>query len=153
MNKVVVGSSVPEFSLLDQHGGVFDMNVVMGKKNLVIFFYPQDDSPGCTKEACYFRDQFEIFREADAMIIGISGQSVESHRKFAEKYHLSYTLLSDAGNHIRHLFGVPTNLFGMLPGRVSYVVDKTGKVVFIFNSQLNVTRHVEEALAILKKLP
>ena len=91
-------------------------NTVLGKKNLVIYFYPKDDSPGCTKEACYFRDQFEVFNEADAMIIGISGQSVESHKKFAEKYQLSFTLLSDEGNKIRKLFGVPTGLFRDLAG-------------------------------------
>jgi peroxiredoxin Q/BCP len=153
MNEIIVGSKIPDFSLLDQNGMVFDVNAVVGKKNLVIFFYPKDDSPGCTKEACYFRDQFEIFREANALIIGISGQSVASHTKFADKYHLSYTLLSDPGNNVRKLFGVPTNLFGMLQGRVTYVVDKSGTVVFSFNSQLNVTGHVDEALAILRKLP
>lgn len=152
MNKVTVGSVIPDFSLEDQNGKLFDLHSVLGKKNLVLFFYPKDDSPGCTKEACYFRDQYEVFNETDAMIIGISGQSIESHKKFSEKYHLSYTLLSDRGNKIRTLFGVPTNFFGMLPGRVTYVVDKSGKVVLIFESQLDVKKHVDEALSILKKL-
>ena len=125
---------------------------VLGKKNLVIYFYPKDDSPGCTKEACYFRDQFEVFTQADAMIIGISGQSVESHKKFAEKYHLSFTLLSDEGNKVRKLFGVPTDMFGTLPGRVTYVADKTGTVVYVFDSQSQATKHVDEALRILKEL-
>ena len=96
--KIEKGSKVPSFTLKDQDGKLFDIQSVLGKKNLVIYFYPKDDSPGCTKEACYFRDQFEVFNQADAMIIGISGQSVESHKKFAEKYHLSFTLLSDEGN-------------------------------------------------------
>jgi peroxiredoxin Q/BCP len=152
MKKITVGSIVPDFTLEDQNGNIFALNSVLGKKNLVIFFYPKDDSPGCTKEACYFRDQFEVFSETNAIIIGISGQSVESHKQFAGRYHLSYTLLSDKGNKIRKQFGVPTNFFGILPGRVTYVIDKSGKVVFIFNSQMQIHKHIDEALAILKKL-
>jgi peroxiredoxin Q/BCP len=152
MGKVEVGSKIPSFSLRDQHGEVFDINLVKGKKNLVIYFYPKDDSPGCTKEACSFRDQFEVFNDADALIIGISGQSVQSHLDFANKYRLNYTLLSDEGNKVRHLFGVPTDLFGLLPGRVTYIANKEGKVVFVFNSQMNAQKHIEEALRILKDL-
>ncbi len=143
---------IPQFTLADQNGKMFDIHSELGKKNLVLFFYPKDDSPGCTAEACYFRDQFEVFAEANAIIVGISGQSVESHKKFAEKYRLSYTLLSDTGNKIRKLFGVPTNLFGLLPGRVTYVIDKSGKVVYTFNSQTQTSQHVDEALRILKEL-
>jgi peroxiredoxin Q/BCP len=152
MKKIVVGSTIPSFSLKDQNGRQFDISSVIGKKKLVIYFYPKDDSPGCTKEACYFRDQFEVFNDVDAVIIGISGQSVESHKEFAEKYRLNYTLLSDEGNRIRKLFDVPTNFFGILPGRVTYVVDKEGKVVYIFNSQVKVIEHVDEALRILKDI-
>jgi len=151
MNEINIGSSVPEFSLQDQNGKMFDINSVLGKKNLVIYFYPKDDSPGCTKEACSFQDQYEVFKEADAVIIGISGQSVKSHKEFAEKYKLTFTLLSDEGNKIRKQFGVATNLFGLLPGRVTYVADKTGKVIYIFNSQTQATKHVDEALRILKE--
>ena len=150
MEKLAVGSSIPSFALKDQNGNLFDINSVLGKKNLVIYFYPKDDSPGCTKEACSFRDQFEVFAEADAVIIGISSQSVASHKDFAEKYRLNYTLLSDEGNKISSLFGVPTNLFGLIPGRVTYVVNKEGKVIYLFNSQLNAEGHVQEALKILK---
>ena len=117
----------------------------------MIYFYPKDDTPGCTSEACSFRDQFEVFKDAEAVIIGISGQSVASHKKFAEKHRLPFTLLSDEGDHIRKLFGVPTNLLGLLPGRVTYVADKTGKVICIFNSQMQSSKHVEEALRILRK--
>jgi len=152
MKKIEIGSSIPAFTLNDQNGTLFDIRSVLGKKNLVIYFYPKDDSPGCTKEACYFRDQFEVFTEVDAMIIGISGQSVESHKAFAEKYRLTYTLLSDEGNKIRKLFGVPTNFFGLLPGRVTYIIDKSGKVIYLFDSQMQATQHVDEALRILKDL-
>ena len=152
MEKIEIGSIIPQFKLFDQNGNLFDIASVLGKKNLVIYFYPKDDSPGCTKEACYFRDQFEVFNEADALIIGISAQSVESHKEFAKKYRLSYTLLSDDGNKIRKLFGVPANLFGLLPGRVTYVINKAGKVVYLFNSQIQATKHVDEAMRILKEL-
>ena len=152
MKKIEIGSNIPAFTIKDQDGNPFDINSVIGKKNLVIYFYPKDDSPGCTKEACYFRDQFEVFNEVDALIIGISGQSVESHKLFADKYRLTYTLLSDDGNKVRKLFGVPTNFFGLLPGRVTYIVDKTGKVIYLFDSQINATQHVDEALRILKEV-
>jgi len=149
MNEIKIGSTIPAFTLPDQNGNLFDINSVLGKKNLVIYFYPKDDSPGCTAQACSFQDQFEVFKEADALIIGISGQSVESHKEFALKHRLTFTLLSDEGNKIRKQFGVPTNLLGLLPGRVTYVADKTGKVIYIFNSQINATKHVDEALRIL----
>jgi len=152
MNKVEVGKTVPQFTLADQNGSLFSISSVIGKKNLVIYFYPKDDSPGCTAEACYFRDEYEVFNQADAMVIGISGQSVESHKKFAEKYRLSFTLLSDEGDKVRKLFGVPVNFMGLVPGRVTYIVDKSGKVVDIFNSQSQAKRHVDEALKILKTL-
>ena len=152
MEKLTVGSSVPSFELMDQHGKLFKLNEVLGTKNLVIYFYPKDDSPGCTKEACAFRDQFAVFEEADAMIIGISSQSVESHLNFATKHRLNYTLLSDEDNKVRKLFGVPTDLFGLIPGRVTYVVDKKGKVAFMFNSQIQFEKHVSEALQVLQNL-
>ncbi len=150
--KISVGSTIPGFSLNDQNGKRFEISDVLGRKNLVIYFYPKDDSPGCTKEACSFRDQFEVFRDADAVIIGISSQSVKSHKEFADKYKLNYTLLSDEGEKIRQLFGVPTNLLGLIPGRVTYVVNKEGKVVYMFNSQIKAEMHVSEALKILKEL-
>jgi len=149
MNEIKIGSTIPSFTLPDQNGNLFDINSVLGKKNLVIYFYPKDDSPGCTAQACTFQDQFEVFTQADAVIIGISGQSVKSHKEFAEKHRLSFTLLSDEGNKIRKQFGVPTNLLGLLPGRVTYISDKTGKVIYVFNSQTNATKHVDEALRIL----
>jgi peroxiredoxin Q/BCP len=152
METIVVGSSLPSFSLKDQNGQLFNINSVKGKKNLVIYFYPKDDTPGCTKEACSFRDQFEVFKQQDALIIGISGQSVESHLEFAKKHRLNYTLLSDEGNAVRKLFGVPTNLFGLIAGRVTYVINKEGKVVLVFNSQTNAEKHIDEALRILKEM-
>lgn len=152
MNKVEVGSQIPQFELKDQDGNLFKVSSLIGKKNMVIYFYPKDDTPGCTKEACYFQDMYEVFKQANAEIIGISGQSVESHKKFAEKHRLDFRLLADDGNKLRKKFGVPTSFFGLLPGRVTYVVDKSGKVIYTFNSQMNATQHVDEAMAILNDL-
>lgn len=152
MEKLDVGSSVPKFELKDQNGKLFNLETVLSKKNLVIYFYPKDDSPGCTKEACSFRDQFEVFADADALIIGISAQSVESHLEFAKKHRLNFTLLSDHGNKVRKLFGVPANFFGLIPGRVTYVINKERKVVYLFNSQTQAEKHVDEALRILQEL-
>jgi thioredoxin-dependent peroxiredoxin len=148
MHKIQVGDKIPSFILKDQNGNDFDISILVGSKKLVIFFYPQDGSLTCTKEACYFRDLSDVFDEAGAVLIGISGQSVESHKDFAEKNRLTYTLLSDTGNHVRKLFGVPGKLFGLIPGRVTYVADRSGKVVYIFESQTEAQRHVDEALKI-----
>jgi thioredoxin-dependent peroxiredoxin len=150
--EIKIGDTIPTIVLKDQNDEIFDLKAKTAGKNVVLFFYPKDDSPGCTAQACSFRDQFEDFKDANAEVIGISGQSVESHKKFAEKHRLTYTLLSDEGNKIRKQFGVPTNFFGMIPGRVTYVIDKNGKVVYIFNSQTKVNEHVEKTLAILKEL-
>jgi thioredoxin-dependent peroxiredoxin len=155
MSKIQVGDTIPSFTLKDQDGNNFDIASFLGKKKLVIFFYPQDGSLNCTREACYFRDLTEVFDEADALVIGISGQSVESHKKFADDNRLKYPLLSDEGNVVRKLFGVPGKVFGLIPGRVTYVADKSGKVAYIFNSQTETQRHADEALKIcllLKKI-
>jgi peroxiredoxin Q/BCP len=148
MNPVQIGDMIPDFSLKDQNNKFFHIAEFRSKKKLVIFFYPQDGSLNCTKEACYFRDLTDIFDEAGAVIVGISEQSVASHYEFANKNHLTYTILSDEGNKVRKLFGVPSKLFGLVPGRVTYVADRTGKVVYIFNSQTDVKAHVDEALKI-----
>ena len=148
MKEIKIGSTIPTFTLPDQNGNLFDISSVLVKKNLVIYFYPKDDSPGCTAQACSFRDQFEVFAEADALIVGISGQSVESHKEFAEKNGLKYTLLSDTGNIVRKLFGVPGRIFGLIPGRVTYVAEWSGKVVYIFDSQTETQRHEDKALKI-----
>lgn len=149
MSKIEIGSQVPEFILKDQNGNDFDISELLGKKNMVVYFYPKDDTPGCTKEACSFQDMYEDFKRIDAEVIGISGQSVESHKAFADKYNLSFTLLADEGNKIRKQFGVPASFFGLLPGRVTYIINKEGKVIYTFNSQMNAEKHVSEALRIL----
>ena len=146
---VAVGSKAPNFTLPSQSGEMASLDDYLGKKPVVLFFYPKDDTPGCTKEACAFRDSFEQFRELDAEVIGVSSDSVESHRRFAGKHSLPFTLLSDEGGKVRKLYGVP-NTFVVFPGRVTYVIDKFGVVRRIFSSQVGAEKHVEEALKVLQ---
>jgi len=148
---VKVGDVAPDFSLPDQSGKLVSLKDFVGKKSVVLYFYPKDFSRGCTAEACTFRDNYEAFKDAGADVIGVSSQSVESHDKFASLYKLPFILLSDEDGKVRKLYGVPST-FGVLPGRVTYVIDKKGIVRYIFNSQLNPTKHIEEALRILKEI-
>jgi len=148
-NKVKVGSVAPDFTLPSQAGQMVSLEEFFGRKPVVLFFYPKDDSPGCTREVCAFRDYFEEFGKLDAEVIGISSDSVESHRSFAVKHDLSLTLLSDEGGNIRRLYGVPKT-FGLFPGRVTYVIDREGVVRHVFTSQLSVKKHVQEALTALR---
>ena len=140
---------VPEFSLLDQNGEEFNSADFLGKSPMVIYFYPKDDTPGCTKEACSFRDSYEEFTDRDVKVIGISADGVESHQDFAKKYNLPFTLLADTKNEVRRLFGVKSNLMGLIPGRVTYVVDGSGHVIYVFESQFKATKHISEALQAL----
>ena len=141
-----INSLCPLFKSLDDEGIEFDIANYIGKKTIVIFFYPKDDTPGCTIEACSFRDQYNIFSDLDCKVIGISSDSVKSHQNFKSKYNLPYTLLSDPEKKIRSLFKVPSHLFGLIAGRVSYVIDKKGMIKGIFNSQLNPTSHVKKTI-------
>ena len=141
---VSVGSKAPDFILPSQSGEMVNLKDFLGEKPMVLFFYPKDDTPGCTKQACAFRDEYEAFGQLDAEVIGISSDSVESHKNFAEKHSLPFLLLSDEGGKVRKLYGVPTT-FGLFPGRVTYVIDAEGVVGHIFASQLGVEKHVEEA--------
>ena len=146
------GDKIPDFMLPDQDGNDFHMHKIVGKKNLVIYFYPKDESVACTMEACKFRDYFEDFINFDCDVIGISGDSIESHQRFSRNLGLPFVLLSDQNNNIRTKFGVPKDLFGLIPGRVSYIVDKNGVVQHVVNSQLNIKKHVNEAISSLKKI-
>jgi peroxiredoxin Q/BCP len=123
----------------------------LGKKNIVLYFYPKDETPGCTAEACSFRDSYQELASLGAEVLGVSGQSIESHKSFATHYGLPFILLSDEDNKVRKLYGVPSTM-GFLPGRVTYIIDKQGIVRHIFNSQTQTRQHVEEAKAALKEL-
>ena len=147
-DRVRVGARAPDFALPSQTGEKLRLEDFLGKP-VVLFFYPKDNTLGCTKEVCAFRDDFEEFGKLDAEVIGISSDSVESHKAFAEEHDLSFALLSDRGGKVRKLYGVP-NTLGLFPGRVTYVVDEAGVVRHIFSSQLSVERHVQEAIGALR---
>lgn len=143
------GESVPNISLKDQNGNDFSFEELKGKA-FVVYFYPKDFTPGCTKEACNFRDSYQDFKDMGAEVIGISSDSEDSHSSFADKYKLPYILLSDENKKARKAFGVQSNLMGLLPGRETFVFDKSGKLLHKFNS-MNASRHMPEALAVLRK--
>ncbi len=145
-----IGDRAPEFTLNDQYGELFSSDSLLGKKPMVIFFYPKDDTPGCTKEACSFRDSYEEFKDLGAEVIGISSDSEKSHQRFASKYGLPFILLADVNKKVRKSFKVDKNLFNLLPGRETYVIDKKGIVIMVFNS-MNASKHMEKALEALKK--
>lgn len=146
-----VGDKIPDFSAKDSKGNHFDSASVLSKKPVVFYFYPKDNTPGCTAQACSFRDQYEDFKDLGAEVIGISSDSIASHEKFAKQYRLPFLLLSDNNKKIRNLFGVKSSLFGLIPGRVTYVVDKNGIIQLIFDS-LVATNHIPKALETIKKM-
>jgi thioredoxin-dependent peroxiredoxin len=149
--QVKIGDKLPVFSLPDLNGKMVNINDYLGKKNLVIYFYPKDETKGCTAEACSFRDSYEVFTQKNAEVIGISADSPASHKKFAENHHLPFKLLSDEKNVVRKQFGVPSNMLGIIPGRVTYVIDKSGIVRLVFNSQTEFSQHITEALKVLSE--
>ena len=142
---IQVDDPAPDFTLPSQSGDMVHLRGLVGTKAIVLYFYPKDNTVGCTAEACAFRDSYEVFTEAGAEVIGISSDSVASHQQFAARHRLPFLLLSDRGGIVRKRYGVPAVL-GILPGRVTYVIDRDGIVRDIFSSQINVTQHVPEAL-------
>jgi peroxiredoxin Q/BCP len=150
-NPLHPGDRAPDFTLPAGDGKSVSLAEFRGKKVVVLFFYPKDETPGCTREACTFRDSFDTFTDAGAEVIGVSDDDVESHKKFASKHRLQMTLLSDAGGRVRKEFGV-TALFGVLPDRVTFVIDREGVVRHTFSSRLQFGKHVEEALSVVKGL-
>jgi peroxiredoxin Q/BCP len=146
-----VGDPIPNFIAKKQDGSLFDSQTVVGLQPVVIYFYPKDDTQVCTQQACAFRDQYEDFKTLGAEVIGVSGDGVKSHKKFTDKYKLPFVLISDEDKVLRHLFGVPKSLLGLLPGRVTYVADKNGIIRMIFNS-LSGRIHIDKALQTLKNL-
>ncbi len=150
--KVQVGDRAPNFTLPNQDGTPVHLTDFIGKKGIVLYFYPKDNTPGCTSEACSFRDSYEVFKDAGAEVIGVSSDSVESHKQFASKHRLPFTLLSDSEGSVRKRYGVPAT-FGLLPGRVTYIIDRQGIVRHIFSSQFAPEKHITEALETLKSLP
>lgn len=144
-----IGDKIPFFTAKDSNGNNFEVRDYI-RKPLVIYFYPKDDTRVCTLQACSFRDSYEDFKNLGAEVIGISSDSKASHEKFSAKHQLPFILLSDEDKKLRKLFDVPNDLLGLIPGRVTYVTDKSGIIVLIFNS-MSGKIHVEKALGILKQ--
>ncbi len=152
MSKILQqGDYAPDFVLKDQHGAIIKLSDYRNRSNVVLYFYPKDDTPGCTVEACGFRDQYHQFKEVGAEVIGVSSDDSSSHFKFASKFHLPFTLLSDSGSKVRKLYNVP-NSYIFIPGRVTFIIDKMGVIRHVFNSQLNAAKHVDEAMKVLERL-
>ncbi|WP_420318789.1 peroxiredoxin [Ekhidna sp.] len=145
------GDPIPDIKLQDQDGKVVSLNHLKGTP-LVIYFYPKDNTKVCTAQACGFRDNYEQFQGAGAEVIGISRDSSGSHKKVQNKRKLPFMLLSDPKKKALKAFGVPSSLFGLIPGRVTFVIDKDGKIAHTFRADFNADSHIKEALKVLKEL-
>ncbi len=148
---IKVGDIAPDFTLTSQTGDPVSLKDFRSQKSVVLYFYPKDDTPGCTAESCAFRDSYQVFKDAGSEVIGVSSDSTDSHQKFASKYNLPFILLSDVGGQLRKSYEVPAGFF-ILPGRVTYIIDKEGVIRHIFNSQMNFKAHIDEALKTLKSM-
>jgi peroxiredoxin Q/BCP len=150
MMPLKVGDKIPQFSAIKVDGSVFESASLVGHKPVVIYFYPKDNTSQCTAQACSFRDKYEDFKDLGAEVIGISSDGISSHEKFKQQYKLPFVLLSDEDKKIQKLFGVPKALFGILPGRVTYVADKNGIIIMVFNN-IMAANHIPKALRAVKK--
>ena len=146
-----IGDKAPVFKISNQNGELIDTGEFIGIIPLVIYFYPKNFTPGCIKEACDFRDSYEDFKKEGVEVIGISADNVKSHERFKNKYNLPFIFLSDADGSLRKLFGVKSGLFGVLPGRETYVIDKEGVIRLKFNS-INASKHLKQAIRTVKKI-
>jgi peroxiredoxin Q/BCP len=148
---IKVGDKAPDFTLTSQAGARVRLHDRLERGMVVLYFYPKDETPGCTAEACAFRDSYEVFAEAGAEVIGVSSDSADRHAAFAGHHDLQFTLLSDEGGRVRKSYGVPAVL-GLIPGRVTYVIDRTGTVRHVFKSLTNIGAHVNDALDVVRQL-
>ena len=151
MMTIKVGEKAPDFTLTDHNGEIFNLSDNLGRGGIVIYFYPRDNTPGCTTEAKSFRDLYEDFRREGAEVVGISSDGSQKHREFAGRHELPFRLLSDEEGKIRKLYGIPKTL-GIIPGRVTFVLDDLGIVRLVFDSQTKVSEHVDRALEIIRGL-
>ena len=148
---VRIGDVAPDFTLPDQAGRPVRLSDMLGQRSVVLYFYPKDETPGCTIEARAFRDSYDVFTNAGVEVIGISADSVRAHHRFATRNALPFLLLSDHDGAVRERYGVEKTL-GLLPGRVTFVIDQGGVVRHIFSSQLQVKRHSREAAGAVQAL-
>lgn len=150
-SKLKIGDKAPNFTLKNQNGQNVSLSDFEGKQNVVLYFYPKDETTGCTAQACSFRDNYGDFKELGAEVIGVSSDSDTSHERFSQNHRLPFVLLSDPGDNVAKRYGVERTM-GILKGRVTFVIDKNGTIVHVFNSVIQFTRHIDEAKEALKKL-
>ena len=148
---IQVGDKAPDFTLPSQSGETVRLQDRLGERVVVLYFYPKDNTSGCTAEACAFRDSYETFTDAGAEVIGVSSDSADKHAAFAGQHNLPFTLVADKGGRVRKSYGVPSVL-GVIPGRVTYVIDRTGTVRHVFSSMTNIGQHVSDALEMVRQL-
>jgi peroxiredoxin Q/BCP len=151
MTAIRVGDRAPEITFATHSGEEVSLADYRGRQAVVVFFYPRDGTPVCTKEACSFRDAYEQFLALGAAVIGVSGDSADRHQAFAASHRLPFPLVSDKDGAVRRAFGVRKTM-GLVPGRVTYVIDKQGVVRHVFSSLFAADRHVQEALEIVRGL-
>ncbi|ARM75515.1 peroxiredoxin [Acidianus manzaensis] len=144
-----VGEKAPLFESVTDSGEKFALSDFIGKHNIVLYFYPKDDTPGCTREACAFRDNWDLLKGYDVVVVGVSSDDIDSHKKFKQKYNLPFILVSDPDKKIRELYDAKGFI---LPDRVTFVIDKQGIIRHIYKSQMNPENHVKEALKTLEKI-
>ena len=145
------GDKAPRFTLDNQNGEAVSIEDYLGKQALVIYFYPKNFTPGCVAEACSFRDSFQDFKDAGALVFGVSSDNVQSHAKFCKRYKLQFSTLSDPQGKTRKLYEVKSDLLGLLPGRETFVIDKAGIIRMRFNS-MQASKHIDKALTMIKSI-
>jgi thioredoxin-dependent peroxiredoxin len=147
-----VGDPFPKIKLTNQYGKLIDFENIIGNMRMVFFFYPKDFTQGCTKEACGFRDNYDAFEKLNCKVFGVSSDSEKRHLLFAKKFNLNFDLITDNGNQLATLFEVKRNLFGLIPGRVTFIFDERGVCKGSFNSMRDAEGHIKYALNCLKEL-
>lgn len=152
MSHPLLNKPAPEFKAPTHLGFDFSPSFFKGEKNLVLFFYPKDHSPGCTAEVCSFGENLSFFELSDTVVVGISPDSIESHKIFARKHSVNYPLIADVDGKINRLYQVPRDFMGLLPGRITFVVDRKGIIRGVFRSALQFTKHIEKAKEIISSL-
>jgi peroxiredoxin Q/BCP len=152
---VKVGDQAPDFTLRDDSNTDFNLSTIIGNKYIVVYFYPKDNTPVCTKEACHFRDNFSTIKQIasdNVAVYGISIDTVEDHAKFKQEHNLPFSLLSDPDQSVARSYGVTGNLFGLMRGRKTFLIDKQGKIALAYESQLFAKKHVKEVIETIQKL-
>lgn len=146
-----VGDAAPPIEVKTHQGLRLNLQELLEDGPVVLYFYPRDETPGCTAQACAFRDTYEDFRDAGARVIGVSSDDTDSHKDFADRHGLPFPLIPDTDGSLRQAFGVPRT-FGLLPGRVTYVIGQDGLIHHVFSSQLRPDQHIQEALDVVERL-